>query len=689
MLILIMNYYIIHQHYFIYMSPRFWIMKKKRWHIMPRDTEKENTLIRELGVNPIVARLMVNRNIDCDEGHRFLEGTLKDLLDPFTLKDMETAVALILETIEAKKSIVVYGDYDVDGITATSLLYRFLVKMGARVSYYIPERQSEGYGLNLEALEHIISDGASLVITVDCGISSYDIVEAVCDRIDIIITDHHTAPPQIPPARAVINHKQPDCPYRDKNLSGVGVAFKLCQALWLRQCGEWYLDDLDIVALGTVADVVPLVGENRIIVQTGLKKMNELPNLGIDKLIDVAGLHDKTITAGHIGFTLAPRLNAAGRVTHATRAVELLVTDDVDLAETIAQELQETNMERQEIERSIHEEARANVAAQGHLADYVTVVAGENWHPGVIGIVASRLVEEFYKPTLVISIDNGVGKGSCRSIEGFNIYNALKSCEDILIQFGGHAAAAGFSIDASRIDELRQRLTEYCKTHVSPDEYIPVVSIDATLPVDDIDVDIVDRVSALEPYGMGNSTPIFGVMDAKVQDIMLMGQLKNHCKVILSTANGSVDAIAWNRPNLFRYIFQGMNVKVAFTLQKNEWQGFVSPQLMIQDIEPIIEEPIQLSAEGLREIYTIVRLALKGGANSLYHVEQEILRRKPTNQNGSSALMALDVFKELGIISEETNDNGQAMIRWNVINGKLDLTTSVTFITYSQQEVIQ
>lgn len=664
------------------------MMKKKRWHIMPRNVEKENTLIRELGVNPIVARLMVNRGIDVNEGHCFLEGTLDDLLDPFTLKDMETAVALVLETIETRKPIVVYGDYDVDGITATSLLYRFLVRMGADVSYYIPERQSEGYGLNLEALEHIISDGAALVITVDCGISSYDIVQAVCDRLDIIITDHHTAPPQIPPARAVINHKQPDCPYADKNLSGVGVALKLCQALWLRQHGEWYLEDLDIVALGTVADVVPLVGENRIIVQAGLKKMNELPNLGIHKLIEVAGLHDKTVTAGHIGFTLAPRLNAAGRVTHATRAVELLVTDDVDLAEAIAQELHETNIERQEIERSIHEEARANVAAQGHLADYVTVVSGEEWHPGVIGIVASRLVEEFYKPTFVISVDKGVGKGSCRSIDGFNIYNALKSCEDILIQFGGHAAAAGFSIDANRIDELRHRLTEYCKDHVSADEYIPVVSIDATLPVDDIDIDIVDRVSALEPYGMGNSTPIFGVMDAKVENIMLMGQLKNHCKVILETANGTVDAIAWNRPDLFRHIFQGMNVKVAFTLQKNEWQGFVSPQLMIQDIEPIVEEPIRLTPEGLREIYTIVRLSLKGGANSLYYVEQEILRRKPSDQNGVSALMALDVFKELGIISEETSDSGQTMIRWNVINGKLDLTTSVTFITYSQQEVI-
>ena len=659
------------------------MIKKKRWRLCKGDQEKENILIRELGVNPIVAKLMVNRHIDVDEGRQFLQGTLSDLLDPFTLKDMDVAVSLVLETIESHKPIVIYGDYDVDGITATSVLYRLLKKLGADVTYYIPERQSEGYGLNLEALEHLIERGTALVITVDCGISSYDIVEAVRDRIDMIITDHHTAPDMIPRAKAVINHKQKDCPYKDKNLSGVGVAFKLCQALWLTKHGEWYLDDLDIVALGTVADVVPLVGENRIIVKSGLEKMNREPNLGIKKLIDVAGLHERTITSGHIGFTLAPRLNAAGRVTHATRAVELLVTDDENIVEAIAEELNETNRERQELERNIHELARVDVANQGHKADYVTIVAGEEWHPGVIGIVASRLVEEFYKPTLVISIHDGIGKGSCRSIDGFNIYDALKSCEDILLQFGGHAAAAGFSIDANRIDELRERLTKYCKAVITDEEYIPVVAIDAELPVDDIDVDIIDRVSDLEPYGMANSTPVFAIMEATVQDIMLMGQLKNHCKIIFETSNGTLDAIAWNRPDLFKFIFVGTVVKVAFSLQKNEWQGMVSPQLMIQAIEPLTEEPIKLSTEGLRQMYVIIKQSMRGRSQSVYNVEQDILRRKPADQNNRSALTSIDVFKELGIVEEYTSDDGQLMLRWNAIEGKLDLVTSVTFLTYS------
>ena len=353
------------------------------------------------------------------------------------------------------------------------------------------------------------------------------------------------------------------------------------------------------------------------------------------------------------------------------------------MAEAIAEELNETNRERQELERNIHELARIDVANQGHKADYVTVVAGEDWHPGVIGIVASRLVEEFYKPTLVISIHDGIGKGSCRSIDGFNIYDALKSCEDVLLQFGGHAAAAGFSIDANRIDELRDRLTAYCKDHVTAEEYIPVVAIDAELPVDDIDVDIIDRVSALEPYGMANSTPVFAVMEATVQDIMLMGQLKNHCKVILKTSSGTLDAIAWNRPDLFKTIFIGTVVKVAFSLQKNDWQGMVSPQLMIQAIEPLTEEPITLSTEGLRQMYVIVKQAMRGRSQSVYNVEQEILRRKPADQNNRSALTSLDVFKELGIIEEYTSDDGQLMLRWNAIEGKLDLVTSVTFLTYS------
>lgn len=389
--------------------------KEKRWRIMPGQPTTESELSTALGVHPIVAKLLVNRGITTvAAGTEFLHGTLDTLLDPFGLKGMTEAVAAIEKALAAKEPIVVYGDYDVDGITATSLLYRFLKKCDAQVSYYIPERQSEGYGLNAEALEHIIEQGAKLVITVDCGISSHDIVAGVKDRLPMIITDHHNAPEIIPNSVAVINPKQPGCLYEDKNLSGVGVAFKLCQALWLKRTGQPYLDDLDIVALGTVADVVPLIGENRVIVEAGLRKMNDAPNLGIAALIDVAGLNDKKITAGHIGFTLAPRLNAAGRVTHATRAVELLTTADPDTAQAVAEELQATNMERQAIERSIHEEARLDVVNQGEGADKVIVVAGEGWHPGVIGIVASRLVEEFYKPTMVISVHDGIGKGWCQ-----------------------------------------------------------------------------------------------------------------------------------------------------------------------------------------------------------------------------------------------------------------------------------
>ena len=662
-------------------------MRKKRWLIKPNDEILENKLIHELGVNSIVAKLMANRGFNVEKGRQFLQGTVQDLLDPFTLKGVIEGVDFIESIIEKGESIVIYGDYDVDGMTATAVLYRFLKRFYDNVSFYIPERQSEGYGLNLEALEHIIDMGASLVITVDCGISSYDIVEAVKDRISIIITDHHTAPELIPDAKAVINHKQPGCTYGDMHLSGVGVAFKLCQALWLRRTGEWYLEDLDIVALGTVADVVPLVVENRIFVKAGLAKMNDTPNMGIDALMAGAGLKDKVVTAGHIGFILAPRLNAAGRVTHAARAVELLITDDVDLAVTIADELQATNVERQEIERSIHETARLDVINQGHMADYVIVVGGEKWHSGVIGIVASRLVEEFYKPTLVLSIHDGIGKGSCRSIASFNMYDALKAAEDLLIQFGGHAAAAGFSIEEKNIDALRQRLHEYCKNTVTPEEYTPVVTIDAVLPIDDIDVTVIDTVSTLEPYGMSNSTPVFAITEGTVDNIFLMGYLKNHCKVILKTDNGSLDAIAWNRPELYKEIFTGDKVKVAFSLQKNEWQGQVLPQLMLQDIELLEDKKIHLTTDGLRQMYVLIRQIIKGGEIGQYELEQDILRKCPPNQDKASALMAVQVFKELGILLDDTNDNGLAMYRWNQVEGKLDLVTSITFLTYSTQEV--
>ena len=660
--------------------------KGKRWNVAVTQEAIETKLTSGLSVHPIVSHLLANRGITTVEaGQTFLYSTMDDLLDPFTLKGMREAVEEIERVLASNGSIVIYGDYDVDGITATSLMYRFFSRLGANVSYYIPERQSEGYGLNLEALEYLIQEKTDLIISVDCGISSYDIVEAVRDRVSMIITDHHTAPPQIPRATAVVNHKQPDCPYEDKNLSGVGVAFKVCQALWKRRTGEEYGDDLDIVALGTVADVVPLVGENRIIVREGLRKMTESPNLGIQALIEVAGLTGKAISAGHIGFTLAPRLNAAGRVTHATRAVELLITASSQEAMEIAEELQETNAERQQIERAIFEEAYQAVLAQGTLAEQCIVVAGEGWHPGVIGIVASRLVEAFYKPTMVISIHDGIGKGSCRSIDNCNIYDVLCSAKDVLIQFGGHSQAAGFSVDADQIDALRDRASAYCREHLVDTDYIPIIDIDGIVSSEDISIDLIDQIATLEPYGMGNSTPVFAIPDIAVQNLYPMGFQKNHCKIVLQGQQGPVDAVAWQGEHYMQEIFADDPVKIAFTLQKNEWQGTVRPQLIVQDMSPLQEQREQLTVEGLRKMYVVVKNVFRSPTAPKYIVEREALEGKPCEMTPREAMLSLEVFKELGILQEEVIEDGRHVYRWMQVKQKLELHTSLTFMNYSQE----
>ena len=657
---------------------------QKRWSIEPDHSQEEVQLAAELKVSPIVAKLLINRGLgDPHKARQFLAADMESLLSPWDLKGMREAVACVTKIMEEGGSIVVYGDYDVDGITATSVVYRFLKRCGASVSYYIPERQSEGYGLNLEALEGLIAKGADLVITVDCGISSYDIVEAVRDRLALVITDHHEAPALIPRAVAVVDHKQPNCPYPDKNLAGVGVAYKLCQAIWQERTGEVYQADLDIVALGTVADVVPLVGENRILVKAGLSKMQLQPNRGIKALIDVAGLKDRKITAGHIGYTLAPRLNAAGRVAHATRAVELLTTPSQEEAYGIAEELQETNLERQALERDIHEMARQDVLKQGPDADYVVVVGGQDWHPGVIGIVASRLVEEFYKPTLVISIKDGIGKGSCRSIDNCNIYEALQSAEDLLIQFGGHQAAAGFSIKEDKIPALRERLAQYCKEHLAETDYLPIVDIDSQVAIDDIDVPLIEEIETLEPYGMANPTPVLALEEATISDLFLMGQQKKHAKVLLEREDSTIDAIAWNRPDLHASFFPGDRVKVAFTVQKNEWNGHVSPQLMIQDMALLEGRSLILTKEGLRAMYTYVRNLIKGGSMPKFRLETELIRRRPEGQTVPVAMASLEVFKELNLLVEETTEEGLESYRWQPAQGQLHLETSITFMKYS------
>ncbi len=657
---------------------------KKKWILAKIDDKAVQQLMLKGQMSRIVATLMVKRGIiDWEEAEQFLSVSEKQFLSPFTMKGMTQAVDRIEKAIEDREKIVVYGDYDVDGITATSLLHRFLVSIGGDVSYYIPERQSEGYGLNLEAVEKLVADGAELIITVDCGISSYDIVEAMKERVDMIITDHHMPPEEVPPALAVVNPKQKDCPYGDKLLAGAGVAFKLCQALWLRKTGQWYNSDLDIAALGTIADVVPLVGENRLIAKFGLQKMMDQPNLGIKELIKVSGLEGRKITAGNVGFSLAPRLNAAGRVTHATEGVKLLISETMESAECLAQTLHETNIERQQIERTICEAARNEALLQGDMASHVLVIAGEGWHSGVIGIVASRLVEEFYKPAIMISISDGIGKASCRSIEGLDMYEALKYCEDLLLQYGGHKQAAGFSIEVDKIDALRIRLTEYCKQRLTEDDYIQTLRIDSFVEAGEITIPLITDLAKLEPFGMGNSTPVFAIENMVVENAFIMGQQKNHIKFLLKKDDQVLEAISWNGSHYHAEFFKGDIVKIAFTLQTNEWQGELVPQLIIQDLQRMNEVTPRLTKEGLRELYPVVKSVFRNPERMRYIVESEVIQQSPVGLTPLEAMLGLEVFKELGIIKEITTDKGTEY-HWCSTMGKLDLVMSLTYLKYSE-----
>ena len=467
---------------------------RKLWRLSSTKLETKQRLSREFGISGIIAQVLINRGIEDGLAVReFLYGGVDNLGNPYLLKDMEQAVGRIAQAIEVKEKITIYGDYDVDGITATAVLYKVLLSLGATIEYYIPDRQSEGYGLNDIALEGLWQSGTRLLLTVDCGISGVSEVAKLQGKMDIIITDHHQPPDILPLAYAIINPKQPDCLYKDKQLAGVGVAFKLCQALWQHYHGRdvLFLEHLDIVALGTVADIVPLMGENRILVKAGLAAMADTKNVGLKALMIECGLLDDkkgsaVIDTGKIGFVLAPRLNAAGRISQATAGVELLVTADGARAAGLAKALNEENIKRQAVEKEILAFAESQLTAVEVDKQKVLVLSGEDWHSGVIGIVASRLVDKHYRPVIMISVHEGIGKGSCRSIAGFDIYSALKQCQDLLIQFGGHSQAAGLSILLENIEQLRERLNDIASKSLTEEDYIPVLKVDSVVPLEEI-----------------------------------------------------------------------------------------------------------------------------------------------------------------------------------------------------------
>lgn len=564
-------------------------MQKKRWTYQELPENPIERLCREADISRLLAKVLVSRGMEDPEQVRgFLYPSLDDLHDPYLLNDMEEAVDRLERAVVAREPITIYGDYDVDGVTSTTVLYRFLSSLGAEVGFYIPDRLEEGYGLSREAIDKLHAAGTRLMVTVDCGITAVDEVShAKFCGLDVIVTDHHECREILPEADAVVNPCRPDSTYPFRELAGVGVAFKLVHALCMRMGkGEAYLEYLDLVSLGTVADVVPLIGENRIIVKYGLPIIEKTTIPGLQALIEVAGLKDKPLTSFGVSFGLAPRINAAGRIGDAGRAVRMLLTEEPGEAARIAAELNDENRYRQESEQEILQQAVSLVETQVDLQrEKVIVVAGEGWHHGIIGIVASKITERFYRPSVLISIENGEGKGSGRSIEGFNLFEALQHCGAYLDRFGGHEQAAGLALKTENLVEFRHAINEYAERVLTEQELIPKVNIDVRIDKADIHVDSVRDLELLAPFGAGNHGPVFAYDDLKINEIRTVGDQK-HLKLRLGTGNLQVDAIGFQMGELASSYSLSDTVDAAFSLEVNVWNGSRKVQMNLKDIRP-------------------------------------------------------------------------------------------------------
>lgn len=640
-----------------------------------------NRFAAEAKVSPLVAAALWHRGQRTpEEAEVFLHPETVPFHDPFLMRDMEKAVSRIEKAINNQEKITVYGDYDVDGMTSTALMLHNLRAFGAEVGYYIPDRKKEGYGFNLEALQKLAAEGTELLISVDCGIASLQDVAAMQGLMDIIITDHHLPGNELPPALAVVNPHREDCAYPDKNLAGVGVAFKLCQALWQRLRNKYFDDDMELVALGTVADIVPLLGENRKIVKAGLEKLQEPDFLGLRALVEVAGLKDKQINAGHIGFMLAPRLNAAGRIGSARQGVELLLSRDVEEAERLARELNELNSQRQAIEQEICAKVEGQLLAEGASPEDLPalVVAGKDWNPGVIGIVASRLVDKYYKPTVILSIQpDGICKGSCRSIEGLHMYEALSACKSELLQFGGHEMAAGLSLREDKLDAFRHALGEYARSRLSDEDYIPKVTVEFETEPEKITQELVEEMALLEPYGMANPKPVFGCRNVRCYEAQAIGAQKQHLRFRVGPKNSPTTGLWWNRSELAG-IVNAEPVDMLYTPSLNEWNGTISVQIMVDSLEPSASGRVFPERELLVSIYKYLYQVQKQQGKIPYGAEELALSYGQAQAPVSfyTFLKSLSIFEELGLLRESLEEKGYYM---PPVDGKLDLSASPTF----------
>jgi len=558
------------------------------WRTSPAaDEAVVERLQQAVGVSRVVARLLAARGLtEPDAVRAFLRPDPSGLHDPWALPDMGPAVARLAQAVRAGEPVAVYGDYDVDGQSSVALVVRTLNSLGAHVRWYIPERLSEGYGLNREAVERLAAEGVRLLLTVDCGVQSLaEVARARELGVDVIVTDHHEPGPVLPSAVAVVNPKRADSRYTFRELAGVGVAYKLLTALG-QELGRPVpdADGLALVALGTIADACPLVGENRILVKAGLERMRLRPLVGLAALADAAGLDCRRLTAHHVAFGLAPRLNAAGRIHHARLGVELLLSDDPAAAAALAQQLNEANRERQQIEAAILAEAVAQVERCNLLADWVLVVAGESWHPGVIGIVAARLVERFARPAVVVALHGEEGKGSARSIAGFDLFWALSQCHDLLVRYGGHALAAGLTVTRSALPALRERLNQVAARVLGPADLLPQMRIDIEVPLGEVTVELVRELEALAPFGVGNPAPLLAASGVRVLVARPVGAGGEHLRLSLRCPEtGRVhEAVAFGAGHLLDAVAPGTELDVAFTPQLNDAFGRTRVDLVLR-----------------------------------------------------------------------------------------------------------
>lgn len=556
----------------------------KKWQIYQADENKVKEVQEKYQINKLLATILVNREItEKKQIEKFLNPKRNDFYDPYEMPDMEKAIERIIKAIENKEKIIIYGDYDVDGITSVTVLKSFLEERGIHVSEYIPNRLEEGYGLNKKAVEYIAKQGNQLMITVDCGISAIEEVEYANKLgIETIVTDHHEPGAELPNAIAVVDTKRKDNKYPFRNLAGVGVVFKLIQAISqkLNLEEKEYLKYLDIVCIGTISDIVPLVDENRVIVKLGLKLVEQTKNLGLKAILQASGY--SKIDSNTISFGVAPRINACGRMGHQEEALKLFLSKEIKEVQELTQKLNEYNRLRQETEKQIYNESIIQIEEKG-LADRNTIVVmGKGWHHGVIGIVSSRITELYFKPSILLCEEDDYGKGSGRSIPGFDLYEALTECKDTIDKFGGHSMAVGINVKKEKFEEFKEKLEKIAKEKHT-EEIVPILKIDALINLDEINKEMLESLKELEPFGEANKMPLFAFKNLKIDSIRALSEGK-HLKLTLKDDRNIVNAIGFNLGELSTEYKIGDKIDVVGNLEINSFNGVDNIQINMKDI---------------------------------------------------------------------------------------------------------